>query len=187
MYLEKSLLDLLREGGFILYARHGEATVGTDQPYFNFQYCYTQRNLSELGRREAIYYGQMLRYLQIPITSPIVASPFCRTIETAQLAFPNVNVQIEPFWYDIFKLGGNLSTSEQHKILIDLRSVLEIKPPQRTNKMIIAHSFPTGVGLGKIPNLGTVIVKPRGQGIGYEIVKQLSLAELADLGSSELK
>lgn len=79
--MEKSLLGLLREGGFILYARHGEATVGTDQPYFNFQYCYTQRNLSALGRREAIYYGQMLRYLQIPISPPIVASPFVEQLK----------------------------------------------------------------------------------------------------------
>ncbi|MET4560042.1 hypothetical protein ABIA69_001185 [Lysinibacillus parviboronicapiens] len=183
--MEKSLLALLKEGGFILYARHGEAKVGTDQPYFNFQNCNTQRNLSELGRSEAIYYGQMLRYLQIPISSPIVASPFCRTIETAQLAFPNINVQIDAFWYNIFKLGGNISNAEQHKILTDLRAVLALKPPQGTNKVIIAHSFPAGIGLGKISNLGTVIVKPQGQGHGYEIVQQLALADLAQLASSE--
>ncbi|MGN4128138.1 histidine phosphatase family protein [Lysinibacillus sphaericus] len=184
--MEKALLGLLRVGGFILYARHAQATVGNDQPYFNFENCYTQRNLSVLGQSEAVYYGQMLRYLQVPISPPIVASPFCRTIETAQLAFPNVNVQTDPFWYDIFKLGGNISTSEQQRILTKLRSVLAMEPPQGTNKVIIAHSFPKGIGLGKVSNLGTVIVKPRGHGHGYEIVKQISLADLADLGSSEL-
>ncbi|CAM5352475.1 Histidine phosphatase family protein OS=Lysinibacillus sphaericus OX=1421 GN=LS41612_14975 PE=4 SV=1 [Lysinibacillus sphaericus] len=59
--MEQPILDLLRAGGLILYVRHGEATVGEDQPYVNFQNCYTQRNLSDYGRREAVYYGQMLR------------------------------------------------------------------------------------------------------------------------------
>ena len=75
-YLDKSILSLLKKGGFILYTRHGQATIGVDQTNLNFQDCYTQRNLSEVGRREAIYFGQMLRYYHIPIISPIVASPF---------------------------------------------------------------------------------------------------------------
>ncbi|WP_353957842.1 histidine phosphatase family protein [Lysinibacillus sp. G4S2] len=183
-YLDQSILDLLKKGGFVLYARHGEATVGRDQPYLNFQDCYTQRNLSEVGRREAIYFGQMLRYLQIPISSQIVASPFCRTIETAQLAFPYANVQIDPFGYEIFKLGGNIPIVEKTNILSNLQSMLERKPPQGMNQVIIAHSFPEGVGLGKISNMGMVIVKPKGPGKGYEIVKKLTLKDLAPLDSS---
>ncbi|MFJ7732122.1 histidine phosphatase family protein [Lysinibacillus sp. NPDC097231] len=181
--LDKSLLDLLREGGFILYARHGEATVGVDQPYLNFQDCFSQRNLSEFGRREAMYFGQMLRYLQIPIRSPIVASPYCRTIETAQLAFPYAHVQIEPFLYEINTLSG-VSSSERMRILSDLQSKLEEKPPQGLNQVIIAHSFPEDIGLGNISNMGLVIVSPKGTGNGYEIVKKLTIEDLAHLGSN---
>ena len=182
--MEKPILDLLRAGGFILYVRHGEATVGEDQPYFNFQYCYTQRNLSDYGRREAVYYGQMLRYWQIPIHSPIIASPLCRTIETAQLAFPTMHIQMDPLWFAINRLGGTLSAAEQQQILKNVHSQLENKPPLGTNQVIIAHSFPKGVGLGEIPNMGTVIVKPKGAGNGYEIVQQLSLADLATFGNA---
>ncbi len=64
--LEKDLLKLLKEGGLILYTRHGIATVGVDQVNGLFQSCQYQRNLSEQGRHEAVYYGQMLRYWQIP-------------------------------------------------------------------------------------------------------------------------
>lgn len=113
--MKRSLLDLLRGGGFILYARHGEATVGEDQPNLNLKYCFTQRNLSELGRIQAIYYGEILRNLRIPINFPILTSPFCRTIETAQLAFGSANIQIDPFWVEIYKLSGNLSSAEQKK------------------------------------------------------------------------
>lgn len=55
------------------------------------------------------------------------------------------------------------------------------EPPSGTNKVIVDHSFPQGVGLDEIPNLGTVVVKPRGHGNGYEIVDQISLAELLSL------
>lgn len=179
--LKRSLLDLLSHGGYILYTRHGEATVGEDLPNLNFQYCFTQRNLSEVGRRQAIYYGEILRSLRIPISYPILTSPFCRTIETAQLAFRRSNVQIDPFWVEVYKLSENLSASEQKRILDSLQSELEIKPPQGSNKVIIAHSFPKGIGLGQIPNMGTVIVKPLGPGKGYEIINKLSLADLEDL------
>jgi hypothetical protein len=179
--MERSLLDLLRRGGFILYSRHGEATVGEDQPNLNFQYCFTQRNLSEVGRRQAIYYGQILRHLRIPISYPILTSPFCRTIETAQLAFGSSTIQIDPFWFDVYKLSGNLSGTEQKRIVDSLQLVLETKPPQGSNKVIISHGFPNGIGLGQFPNMGTVIVKPRGQGNGYEIINQLTLSDLRDL------
>lgn len=181
--MEKTVQDLLREGGYILYTRHGEATVGEDQPYLNFQYCNTQRSLSEVGRREAVYYGQLLRYWQIPISTPIIVSPFCRTIETAQLAFPYAYIQIDPFWVEIYRLGGHIPNDEQTIILANLKSVLEMKPPTGTNTVIIAHSFPEGIGLGGISNLGTVVVKPGGQGKGYEVVGKLTLEDLANLGS----
>lgn len=179
--MKKPLLDLLRRGRFILYARHGEATVEVDQPNLIFKNCLTQRNLSKSGRRQARYYGDILRTLCIPIKYPIIASPFCRTLQTAQLAFGSENVQIDPFWAEITKLNGSLSGKEQKRILKSLKSKLEIKPSKGSNKVIIAHTFPKGMGLGPIPNMGTVIVKPRGKGNGYKIVHRLSLAELRDL------
>jgi broad specificity phosphatase PhoE len=182
--LNRSILDLLRYGGCILYARHGEATVGVDQPIINFQDCSTQRNLSEMGKRQAIYYGEILRFLRIPIGYPILTSPFCRTIDTAHLAFGGTNVQIDPFWVEIYKLSGNMTTSEQLRILNSLNSRLEIKPAQGTNNVIIAHSFPTGIGLGQIQNMETIIVKPLGPGNGYLILGKLSLSDLGALQPS---
>ena len=176
-----TLLGLLRSGGFILYARHGEATIGKDQPFINFQKCFTQRNLSEEGRRQASIYGQTLRNLQIPISYPVITSPFCRTIETAAWAFGIMNICVDPFWVSIYNLERNISNSERSRTLTNLRSILEITPPQGTNRVIIAHSFPKGMGLDEIPNMGTVVIQPKGAGNGYDIVKRLSLGELVDL------
>lgn len=177
----KSLLDSLKDGGFIFYVRHGEATVGEDQPNLNFQNCLTQRNLSEMGRKQATYYGEILRYLSIPISYPIITSPFCRTIETAQMAFGSGNVKVDPFWNEIYKLSGNLVSEERKRTLDNLQSVLEIQPEEGMNKVIMAHGFPKGIGLGQISNMGTIIVKPLGKGKGFKEIARLSLADLYDL------
>lgn len=179
--MNRSLLNLLRNGGYILYARHGEATVGEDRPDLDFKYCDTQRNLSDLGRRQAVYYGELIRALQIPITFPVIASPFCRAVETGQLAFGQEYLKIDPFWFDVYNLSRNVTQSEQGRILSNLRSKLATMPAHGTNQVIIAHSFPAGVGLGQIPDMGTVIIRPLGQGNGFEIVARVSLRDLAGL------
>lgn len=179
---QPSLLDLLQGGGYILYARHAEATVGADQPTLNLQDCSTQRNLSNLGRSQATTYGEMIRRLGIPVMYPVIASPFCRVGETAALAFGENYVQIDPFWVDIYNLSANLTAQQQARILYNLQSVLEVQPPLGSNQVIIAHSFPSYVGLGSIPNMGTVVIRPHGQGNGYEVVAHLTLEDLQRLG-----
>ncbi|PYZ95281.1 histidine phosphatase family protein [Salipaludibacillus keqinensis] len=181
--MNRSLLSSLREGGLIFYARHGEATVGMDLPSFHYQNCLAQRNLSEEGRRQAIYYGKILRALQIPIQSPVSTSPFCRTIETAQLAFGSGNVIVDPFLADLYRLSGDLSSRDRQRILDNLQAMLEKNPEGGGNKVIVAHSFPVGVGLGQIPDMGTVIVRPKGEGHGYEVISQLSLEDFSILCS----
>ena len=179
--MNKPILDLLREGGYTLYARHGQATIGEDQPHLNFRYCFTQRNLSELGRWQAFYYGQILRKLHIPTNYLIQTSPFCRAIETAQLAFGLSSIQVDPFWAEINNLSTNISAEWQRKILNTLQTKLEIEPPKGTNKVIIGHNFPSQIGLGQIPEMGTVVIKPLGQGNGYEIMDRITLEEFGNL------
>lgn len=174
-----SLLDLLRAGGYIMYVRHGNATIGEDRPDLDFRYCYTQRNLSQLGRRQAIYYGERVRTLLIPVSYPVIASPFCRAVEAAQLAFGRANVQIDPFWVEIYNLDRNITPSEQQRILEALRSKLEILPVQGTNQVIIAHSFPKGVALGQLTDMETAVIRPLGRGNGYKVIGTLSLDDLA--------
>ncbi len=155
--------------------------MGADHSDLVFRNCNMQRNLSELGRIQAIYYGRILRKLQIPVSYPVQASPFCRTVETAFLAFGRSNIQIDPFWYQVSQLSGNLTAAEQRSVLASLQSRLEVVPPEGSNYIIIAHNFPEGIGLGEIPNMGTVIIRPKGQGNGYEVVAKLSLSDMLNL------
>ncbi|MFC0560197.1 histidine phosphatase family protein [Halalkalibacter alkalisediminis] len=179
---QPSLLDLLQGGGYILYARHAQANVGVDQPNLSYDHCLCQRNLSQYGRNQAVAYGQTIRRLRIPVMYPVMSSPFCRVSETAALAFGADYVQVDPFWVNIYNLSRNVSAAEQANILYNLHSVLETQPAPGSNKVIIAHSFPPWIGLGSIPDMGTVVVRPRGQGNGYEVVAYLSLEDLTRVG-----
>src|SRR5216684_6878924 len=81
------LLSELRKGGYVLYFRHAATDFSqNDERMKSYEDCANQRNLIDRGRAEARAVGAAIRELRIPI-EPVLASPFCRTVETAQLIF----------------------------------------------------------------------------------------------------
>jgi phosphohistidine phosphatase SixA len=70
--------------GQVLLVHHATADQGADARQVVFDDCATQRNLSDRGRVEAQQMGASLRELGFRITK-VIASPFCRTLETARL------------------------------------------------------------------------------------------------------
>ena len=82
-----ALLSALRAGGYILYFRHTATDFGqNDEQMTGFEDCANQRNLTDGGRADARAIGAAIRSLGIPI-GEVLASPFCRTRETAELIF----------------------------------------------------------------------------------------------------
>lgn len=57
-------------------------------------------------------------------------SSFCRTIETAQLAFGGENIQVDPFWLEMYNLSAIQSDAAKYEILDMLQSKFEIIPTQ---------------------------------------------------------
>src|SRR6266545_1285107 len=83
------LLAALRAGGYVLYFRHADTDHGqNDERMTSVEDCTTQRNLTDRGRAHARAIGEAIRTLGIPIGA-VLASPLCRTVETAMLAFGN--------------------------------------------------------------------------------------------------
>ena len=84
---DAELAGLLRGGGLTLYFRHGltersqQDTQGRD-----YDDCSKQRNLSSAGREESRAIGEAIRAARLPI-GEVVASPYCRTLDTALLMF----------------------------------------------------------------------------------------------------
>ncbi|MEC0259808.1 MULTISPECIES: histidine phosphatase family protein [Paenibacillus] len=178
---DSTLFEEIQKGGYILFLRHGEATIGQDQPGLTFHDCATQRNLSQTGRDQARMIGTIFKEKMIPIQYPVISSPYCRAQQTAEIAFGTQNVSVNPFLASIVQLSAEgVPEEEKQRILVNLSEMLEIPPARGSNTVIVGHAFPRGLALGEIPSMGTIVIKPKGIGKGYEIVSKLTLQEFIE-------
>lgn len=79
----------LKAPGAIVLFRHALAPGGGDPAGFVVGDCSTQRNLSDEGRQQAQRIGEVLRRNGVRVTG-VWHSAWCRTRDTAQLAFPDL-------------------------------------------------------------------------------------------------
>lgn len=85
--VDPSIADKLRGGGYVLFMRHTSTDFSqNDSRMTSYDDCTSQRNLTDQGRAEARAIGAHLKRLRIPV-GEVLASPFCRTMETARLVF----------------------------------------------------------------------------------------------------
>ncbi|MDX6555173.1 MAG: hypothetical protein QOD86_1368 [Miltoncostaeaceae bacterium] len=124
------LVDALRDGGYVIFFRHA-ATTRSGQPDDDLTTCTTQRNLNAQGRREAREIGAAFRELDIPV-GRVVASPYCRTKDTARLAFGHVD-------------ETSLALKDGGKPLSEL--IARLPEPGDTNTILVGH------GLDRLPPL----------------------------------
>jgi broad specificity phosphatase PhoE len=130
---DEALWTLLRAGGQVIMLRHA-GTDGTpgDPPGARLDDCATQRNLTAKGREQARKIGAALRAHEIPI-GRVLSSPWCRCMETAQLAFGRA----EP----VFPLlGGPRDAASIEKRIRALRPLLGAAPVGG-NLVLVTHAF----------------------------------------------
>ena len=84
---DPSLGTELKRGGLVLVLRHAATDFSKpDRDPVVLDDCSTQRNLSARGRVQAQAIGHHARRLRLKIGA-VLASPYCRTLQTARLAF----------------------------------------------------------------------------------------------------
>jgi Histidine phosphatase superfamily (branch 1) len=131
---DPALLAKLRHGGYVLFLRHTSTDFSqNDTRMKSFEDCANQRNLTDKGRDEARALGAQIKRLGIPI-GPVYASPFCRTQETARLAFGRAERTNEA-------RGGPANTNDPTRYE-PLRLLLSTKPPRGANAVIASHGNP---------------------------------------------
>jgi len=127
-------VDLLRAGGYILYFRHAATDfTQNDARMTSFEDCPTQRNLTDRGRADARAIGAAIRGLGIPI-GKVRANPFCRTVETAELAFGRAE--------RTSVVRGGPAQPEDPARYAALRTLLGQPPASGTNDVIVSHGNP---------------------------------------------
>jgi phosphohistidine phosphatase SixA len=92
--------ELARPGAIVLF-RHATAPGVGDPDHFKADNCATQRNLDETGRREARRLGEQFRQRGIRVGA-VLSSQWCRTRETARLAFGD-GARDEPAFNSFFR------------------------------------------------------------------------------------
>ena len=89
---DPALASAMQRGGLVLVFRHAATDFSMpDQDRVVLSDCRTQRNLNAQGRADARTIGRGVRRLRLRI-GRVLASPFCRTKETARLAFGRFTV-----------------------------------------------------------------------------------------------
>jgi len=96
----------LAQPGAIVLFRHATAPGVGDPPGFKPGDCSTQRNLSDEGRAEARKIGEQFRARGIKVGA-VLSSQWCRTRETARLAFGEQSVRDEPAFNSQFGRRGD--------------------------------------------------------------------------------
>lgn len=96
---EAAAWEALRRGGIVLF-RHALAPGVGDPAGMRLGDCATQRILSDEGRRQAMRIGEALRERAVAVGA-VLASQWCRTRETAALAFPG-EARDEPIFNSFF-------------------------------------------------------------------------------------
>ena len=129
-----SALGDLRNGGYIIYFRHGATDqTGANDEAADLTKCETQRNLSAEGREQAKQIGNAFRSLRIPVGT-VTASPFCRTRDTARLAFGRYTVS------DDLRFAIGADAGETARFAESLRRMLSTAPAKATNAVIVSHT-----------------------------------------------
>lgn len=162
---DEALWKLLAKGGQVLMIRHGLTTPGVgDPPGFRLEDCATQRNLSEEGRAEARKLGAALKARGIPV-GEVLASPWCRCVDTAQLAFGR-----SARWDALSNLFGRPENVEAQ--------LKALRPRVATyrgsaNLVLVTHGSTTVALTGVSPAMGEIVVLSPGGKDGFRVAGRM--------------
>ena len=152
---DEKLWSLLKGGGQVVLIRHTITTPGVgDPPGFRLEDCSTQRNLTDAGRRHARRIGEEWRQRQIPVER-MVSSPWCRCLETAQLAFQQ-KPETSPALSNLF---GRSENREQQ--VRDMRAMVS-RHAGKGNLVLVPHGSTIAALTGVSPATGEMVILSKG-------------------------
>jgi phosphohistidine phosphatase SixA len=158
-------VDRLRGGGYVVALRHAATDPTATDMTGDLRDCSRQRNLNAAGRRQARAIGRAFRRLGIPV-GRVLASPFCRTRDTARLAFGRVRPSRALLSADFF---GGAGAEERQRA--GLRRLLALPPRRGTNTVLVSHEAAIAAATGVTVAEGeSVIVAPRRERRRFQVV-----------------
>jgi phosphohistidine phosphatase SixA len=150
------LVPLLQKGGYILIMRHERTEIPSrDDDYSKpATDCMAQRNLSVAGYAGSVETGKAFAALNIPI-GKVLASPMCRGIDTARMAFGKVEPEMRLIHHD------NIPGRTPEVSGAEMRSLISELTPGETNIVLVSHIGNINRAINTIPSEGQISVIKR--------------------------
>lgn len=171
------LINQLKGGGYVFYLRHGHTdTQLPDQVPVQLDNCDSQRPLTEQGRQQMARVGQALHDLGLPL-DPIISSPFCRTLESTEMAFPKQDYQVEK----LLMYTAALTSEEKEPIIYRTHELISKPQPEGSNRVLVAHAPNLAELIDYFPPEGSLVIfKPLGDE-GFKYLASIYLDDWAQL------
>lgn len=165
---EAEAWSALRAGAHVVLMRHADAPGGFGDPAgFKVEDCATQRNLSARGREDARKIGARLRSEAIAFER-ILASPWCRCIDTATLLAMGP-VKTEATFGNVVVLRD-----QRDSLTSGARAVID-QWTGSGNLLVVTHGANIQALTGIQPASGEIVVVRGGSGGGSVPVGRLIL------------
>jgi broad specificity phosphatase PhoE len=172
-----ALVKRLQAGGLVIFLRHERTELGkTRDSAGGHDDCASQRNLSAAGIESAKNTGQALQMLNIPV-GEVRASPICRTMETARLAFGKVKPD-----EGLLAVPGQ-SHRPLAAIADDLKRLIQSLADARdkTNAVLVGHFHSPEALSGIFPEEGEAVVYERTSSGDLKVLGRLTAAVWTDV------
>ena len=152
--LNKNLIDQLEKGEKLIFIRHAYAPGNGDPNNFNLNDCSTQRNLSNIGRKQAQNIGAFFRKNKIKIDK-VLSSEWCRCKETAKIAFENysTNSFLNSFYSSKYAKNQDKQIKELNNYIKNYES--------NENLILVTHYVLISEVLNYGPSSGEIVVSDK--------------------------
>ncbi len=153
-------------GPAVVLLRHADAPGIGDPPAFRLGDCTTQRNLDAAGRAQARAIGAQFRAHGVQV-GEVLASQWCRTHETAELAFPG-RVRDDADFNSFFDDSGRESAQTARA----LETLGRWHGPGVL--VVVTHQVNITALTGAVPASGEgIVVRPRPGGHTLDVVARV--------------
>lgn len=176
---DPALARAMKRGGLVLVVRHAATNLSMpDQDRVVLSDCRTQRNLNAQGREDARTIGRGARRLRLRIEN-VLSSPFCRTRETARLAFGRFRIS-----QALLNTIDARHDARWRRQIRTARRLLGTKPAPGMLTVLVTHGSVVGDTTGQTLEEGeTLVFRPLGSS-RFRLLGRILPAEWRTLGSA---
>jgi rhodanese-related sulfurtransferase len=179
------LADALQRGGYVLLLRHMTAERVNEPSPMDLTKCTSQHRLTDKGRDEARNLGQALQALKVPI-GDVLSSGYCRTMETARLAFGRAEASealLHPAYVPLPGLKAPPNFAQRTE---SLKKLIATPPAPGTNMVLVTHGENIKEALGFPVSPGETVVFHADGKAGMAFVARV-LANGWSVGQSDIR